>query len=99
MSVQQRYDESMTVKITISLPDDLVADARAAVEAKTASSVSAYVATAMRVFADRYTWKDYMAKMDELRGPIPDEAYRWADEQLSRVARERASSEGVTGEG
>ena len=48
--------------------------------------VPAYVATAMRVFADRYTWQDFMAEMDELHGPVPDEAYQWADEQLARVA-------------
>jgi Arc/MetJ-type ribon-helix-helix transcriptional regulator len=78
----------MTVKITVSLPDELVDQARVAVEAKQAASVSAYVATAMRVFADRYTWQDFMAEMAELHGPIPDEAYRWADEQLARVAND-----------
>jgi hypothetical protein len=48
----------------------------------------------MRVFADRYTWQDFMAEMDELHGPIPDEAYRWADEQLARVAADAAPDVG-----
>jgi Arc/MetJ-type ribon-helix-helix transcriptional regulator len=72
----------MTVKITVSLPDELVAEARAAVEAKQAASVSAYVATAMRVFADRYTWQDFMAEMNELHGPPSAEDYAWARAQL-----------------
>lgn len=84
----------MTVKITVSLPDELVAAARAAVDADQAASVSAYVATAMRVFADRYTWQDFMAEMNELHGPIPDEAYRWADEQLAGVVADAESHDG-----
>ena len=38
----------MTKKIAVSLPDDLVEQAHRAVEAGKASSVSAYVASAMR---------------------------------------------------
>jgi Arc/MetJ-type ribon-helix-helix transcriptional regulator len=86
--LRDRYDSGMTVKITVSLPDELVADARAAVEAGQAASVSAYVATAMRAHAERYTWQDFITEMDELHGPIPDEAYQWADGQLARVGTE-----------
>jgi len=43
----------MTKKIAVSLPDELVADAHEAVAAGRASSVSAYVAQAMRQMRDR----------------------------------------------
>lgn len=86
MSLEQRYDSGMTVKITISLPDELVEGARAAVEAKQATSVSAYIATAMRSFAERYTWDQYLADMEALDGPIPAEAYDWADQALRQVS-------------
>ena len=82
MTVDQRYDPGMTVKITVSLPDELVADARAAVEAKQADSVSGYVATAMRIFADSYTWEHFMADMNAIDGPPSPEDYAWAREHL-----------------
>jgi metal-responsive CopG/Arc/MetJ family transcriptional regulator len=78
----------MTVKITISLPDDLAAEARAAVKAKQAASVSAYIATAMRTFADSYTWEHFMADMNAVDGPPSPEDYAWAREQLGTAGDE-----------
>lgn len=43
-----RYARGMTTKIAVSLPDELVEQAREAVAAGAAPSVSAYVATALR---------------------------------------------------
>lgn len=56
-------------RITVSLPPELVARARAAVEAGETSSVSAYVAEAMRSRADR---ADALHRLsDVLGGPPP----------------------------
>lgn len=73
----------MTVeKITVSLPAELVAEARLAVALGKAASVSAYVAQAMA----RHKREDDLAalldEMDEEFGPPSDEAYEWAAAQL-----------------
>jgi Arc/MetJ-type ribon-helix-helix transcriptional regulator len=68
----------MTVKITVSLPDELVEHARVAVEQERAASVSAYVAEALRAYESRYTLDTFLDEMDaELGAPGP-EAEAWA---------------------
>ena len=73
-----RYDQSMTVKITVSLPDHLVEEARAAVADGRARSVSAYVASAM---AARTPGKPLLELLEEWyaeSGPPSEEDYAWA---------------------
>jgi Arc/MetJ-type ribon-helix-helix transcriptional regulator len=53
----------MTTKIAVSLPDELVLQARAAVQAGAATSVSAYVAQAMRTFGRSESLADVVAEI------------------------------------
>ena len=84
--LRNRYDSGMTVKITVSLPDELVADARAAVEARQAASVSGYVATAMRSFAEQQStstadldgWEAFLAEAYAANGEPTAEDRAWA---------------------
>jgi Arc/MetJ-type ribon-helix-helix transcriptional regulator len=69
----------MTVKIAVSLPDELVAQAKAAVAAGQAASVSAYVADALREKGSRRTLDAWLAEEETELGPITDEERAWAD--------------------
>jgi Arc/MetJ-type ribon-helix-helix transcriptional regulator len=73
----------MTSKIAVSLPDELVAQARAAVSEGRAPSVSAYVAAAMR---QKAKLDDLQALVEELLdasgGPLTDEERATADATL-----------------
>ncbi len=72
----------MTMKIAVSLPDELVAAARRAVEQGRSASVSAFVAEAM----DRRQREDgLLALLDELDdelGPPSPEDVAWAERAL-----------------
>jgi Arc/MetJ-type ribon-helix-helix transcriptional regulator len=73
---------SMTmVKITVSLPEGLVAQAKAAVAAGRASSVSGYVAEAMFELGefDADAYLDQM--LAETGGPLTAEEIAWAAAQ------------------
>ena len=76
--LRERYDSGMTTKIAVSLPDELVAQARGAVDDGRAASVSAYVASAMRAYASRYTLSDWLDEMEAELGPPGPEAEAWA---------------------
>jgi len=72
----------MTKKIAVSLPDELVAAARRAVDDGRAASVSAYVAAAL---ARQVREDDVTALLAEMRaehGGPSSEDYAWADEVL-----------------
>ena len=73
-----RYDSGMTTKIAVSLPDDLVAEAKKAVASGSAASVSAYVAAAMRVFSRTDSLKSFLDDLDAAFGPPGPEADAWA---------------------
>lgn len=85
------------VKIAITIPEELLAGVKAAVERGEAASVSAYISDAV---ARREDGKRPLEMLiDELKAehgePSPEE-YAWADEQLRRVgllrpAKARAS--------
>jgi Arc/MetJ-type ribon-helix-helix transcriptional regulator len=77
----------MTVKIAVSLPDELVADARAAVEAGRAASVSAYVADALRAKRSTKSLREVLDLLDAELGPAGPAAEAWAKEQLDRFDR------------
>jgi Arc/MetJ-type ribon-helix-helix transcriptional regulator len=68
----------MTVKITVSLPDNLVAAAKRAVDQGQAASVSAYVAAALEEYREPETLQDFLADMDHELGPVPPEVLAWA---------------------
>lgn len=63
----------MTKKIAVSLPDDLVAEAHAAVAAGRASSVSAYVAEAMRQIRGQESLDDIVRDWIAESGPPSEE--------------------------
>ena len=72
----------MTVKIAVSLPDELVAEAKAAVARGRATSVSAYVADAMRAVSKREHLLDVIEDIyDEIGHPTAEDR-AWARQQL-----------------
>jgi Arc/MetJ-type ribon-helix-helix transcriptional regulator len=83
-----RYDQSMSARITVSLPDDLVASAAAAVAAGRAPSVSAYVATAMREKAERESVATVLAEWRTEAGPLTAADETWVQDALARAQLE-----------
>ncbi len=81
-SPDDRYDPGMTVKITVSLPDDLVAQARRAVADERATSVSAYVAEAMRAHGGGESLSAILDDLDAQHGQPSEDVLAWADRQL-----------------
>jgi len=79
---RRRYASGMTVKIAVSLPDDLVAAARRAVADGRAASVSAYVAGAMARQVREDDLADLVAEMRAEHGVPTDEDRAWADRAL-----------------
>jgi Arc/MetJ-type ribon-helix-helix transcriptional regulator len=77
-----RYDSGMTTKIAVSLPDHLVAAARAAVRDGRAASVSAVVADALRSHLRVNSLQAFLDDLDEELGPPSAEALAWADSVL-----------------
>lgn len=77
-----RYDPGMTTKIAISLPDELVAAARRAVEEGRAASVSAYVATALSRQVREDDLTALLAEMRAEHGSPSADDYAWADRVL-----------------
>lgn len=80
-----RYDSGMTTKIAISLPDDLVAQARRAVAEGRAGSVSAYVAAALAERGRRESLVAVLAGMDTELGPPSHEDEAWARSSLDAL--------------
>jgi Arc/MetJ-type ribon-helix-helix transcriptional regulator len=79
------YDQSMNARITVSLPEELVAAANAAVAAGRAPSVSAFVADAMKERVGRESVADVLAEWRAEAGPLDDEDEAWVREALSRA--------------
>lgn len=72
----------MTAKIAVSLPDELVASARRAVQEGRAPSVSAVVAQALRRQEQEQGLATLLDELDaELGAPSPMD-YAWADRAL-----------------
>lgn len=69
----------MTIKIAVSLPDHLVLEARAAVAAGRADSVSGYVAEAMQAMSRSKTLDELLDEWDAEFGPPSAEAKAWAE--------------------
>ncbi|WP_299926066.1 hypothetical protein [uncultured Nocardioides sp.] len=78
----------MSARITVSLPDDLVASAAAAVAAGRATSVSAYVATAMREKAERESVAEVLAEWRAEAGPLTTADETWVQDALASAQLE-----------
>lgn len=83
------YDQSMSTRITVSLPDDLVAAAQAAVATGRAASVSAYVARALRETSERESLGGVMAEWRVELGPPTDEEEAWVQDALATIGMGR----------
>ena len=76
------YDQSMTTRITVSLPAHLVDAANEAVRAGRAASVSAYVAEALAEKAGRENLEGFLVDWREQVGPPTEEETAWARKAL-----------------
>lgn len=83
-----QYDQSMSARITVSLPDDLVASAAAAVAAGRATSVSAYVATAMREKIERESVAELLAEWRSGAEPLTAADEAWVQNALATAQLE-----------
>jgi Arc/MetJ-type ribon-helix-helix transcriptional regulator len=72
----------MTTKIAVSLPDHLVAEARAAVEGGLAPSVSAYVAAALQAYGRRDSLAALLDDLDAEFGAANPDTQAWARQAL-----------------
>ena len=75
----------MSTRITVSLPDELVAAAHAAVADGRASSVSAYVAGALRETSERESLGDVLAAWCRELGPPTGEEEAWVQDALAAM--------------
>lgn len=82
LRVEPRYDDGMTTKIAVSLPDELVEQARAAVDGGRAASVSAYVAEAMARHGREETLREVLDDYFAEFGQPTQEERSWAREVL-----------------
>jgi Arc/MetJ-type ribon-helix-helix transcriptional regulator len=76
-------------KIAVTLPEDLVAAAKAAVADGQARSVSAYVAAALGAHTERQGLRAYADSLIAEFGKPSTADYRWADEQIARTQPSR----------
>ena len=81
------YDFGMTTKIAVSLPDQLVAEARTAVTQGRADSVSGYIARAMAEHGRQESLAALLDDLDSELGPPGKRTEAWADKQLDRRSR------------
>lgn len=77
----------MTTKIAVSLPDELVAAAKAEVADGRAASVSALVAEALTERVRRASLADLVADMIAEDGEPTAQDYAWADAALRGAGR------------
>jgi Arc/MetJ-type ribon-helix-helix transcriptional regulator len=82
-----------TTKITITLPDDQVADIRSLVAAGQTASVSAFVTHAVGVaLFDAAGWSQMLEDaLEQTGGPLTPKEREWADELLSPAAPKQPS--------
>jgi Arc/MetJ-type ribon-helix-helix transcriptional regulator len=74
-----------TVKVTVTLPEEQLAEIRSVVAAGGAGSVSALVQHAVALALDDVAgWQQMLAAaLEETGGPLTDEERAWADEVLA----------------
>jgi Arc/MetJ-type ribon-helix-helix transcriptional regulator len=85
-----------TVKITITLEDDQVAEVRALVAAGQAASVSAFVKHAVGVaLHDAAGWRSMLEEaLQQTGGPLTKKERAWADALLSPLQQKRSARKG-----
>lgn len=71
-------------RITVSLPDDLVDEARRAVDRGDAESVSGYVAAALRDYGERPTLRELLDQWDREFGPVPPDVAAEVDRDFEK---------------
>lgn len=84
----EEYDQSMSTRITVSLPEELVVAVNASVASGEAASVSAYVAMALREKAERESVSDVLAEWLAEAGPLGDAEQQWVETALARAGLE-----------
>jgi Arc/MetJ-type ribon-helix-helix transcriptional regulator len=82
----------MKERVTISVEPDVLVDARAAVEAGKAPSLSAAVEEALRAASKRQALREAVELWEAEYGPIDEEAREWARKELDRAFRDASSS-------
>lgn len=75
----------MTVKITVSLPDEVAADAKRAVSEGRAPSVSAYVASAIANQREQDTLDELITQMEADGGSPSADAFEWAQAVVGKI--------------
>ena len=90
MTTAREYDDRMTRRITVSLPDHLVEQATEAVQRGLAPSVSAYVAEALAERAEREPLDKVLADWRAQDGPPSAEDVAWAERALAVLDPETA---------
>ena len=83
VTARRRSDRGMTTRIAVSLPDDVVAAARAAVAEGRAAGVSALVSEALRAHLSGSTLSSVVAEMVAEHGEPTDADRAWAEEALA----------------
>ncbi len=78
----------MSMRITVSLPEELVVAVNASVASGEAASVSAYVAMALREKAERESVSDVLAEWLAEAGPLRDAEQQWVETSLARAGLE-----------
>lgn len=76
------YDQSMTARITVSLPDEQVAFLQQSVQEKQATSVSHMVSIAVRQVMQEDTLEAFVADLIAVHGRPSPEDYAWAKQAL-----------------
>lgn len=72
----------MTTKLTISVPDVVATEARDAVRAGRAESVSGYIVTAVEHYRQSRTLDEWLDQVDDELGPPSAGAFAWAESVL-----------------
>ena len=72
-------------KIAVTVPDELAEEAREAVKQGAASSVSAYVTSALDAYRHRQTLDELLRELDEHFGEVDPDTQAWASSELDRV--------------
>jgi len=83
-----------TVKITVTLPEDQLAEVRALVAAGQSPNISAFVKHAVAVaLHDAAGWRDMLSEaLKETGGPLTNNERAWADAVLAPSKRRRHSA-------
>jgi Arc/MetJ-type ribon-helix-helix transcriptional regulator len=76
-------------KIAVTLPEELVAEAKRAVDTGRATSVSAYVAAALAAQHERQGLRAYVDALIAEHGKPSKDDYAWADDQVRKATRRR----------